>query len=105
MRSSPRRSTTRRRSSTATRRTYTWYNTNQLLGSYKGAIGIKTGTGTKAGPCLVFAATRGDRTFVGVVLNSADRYADAEKMLDFGFGSSTAQTMQLRSLPAGAERD
>ena len=86
-------------------RTYYWYNTNQLLGSYKGAIGIKTGTGTAAGKCLVFAATRDGKTFVGVTLNGADRYKDAAKLLDFGFGSSTAQTMQLRSLPAGAERD
>ncbi|MFK4224635.1 D-alanyl-D-alanine carboxypeptidase family protein [Streptomyces sp. NPDC019890] len=92
-------------SSTGAKRTYTWYNTNQLLGSYKGAIGIKTGTGTAAGPCLVFAATRDGKTFVGVTLNGADRYKDAAKLLDFGFGSSTAQTMQLRSLPAGAERD
>lgn len=91
--------------STGTKRTYTWYNTNQLLGSYKGAIGIKTGTGTAAGPCLVFAATRNGKTFVGVTLNGAARYTDAAKLLDFGFGSTTAKTMQLRSLPAGAERD
>jgi D-alanyl-D-alanine carboxypeptidase (penicillin-binding protein 5/6) len=91
--------------STGGKRTYTWYNTNQLLGSYSGAIGIKTGTGTAAGPCLVFAATRNGKTFVGVTLNGADRYKDAAKLLDFGFGSSTAETMQLRSLPQGAERD
>ncbi|NJP99334.1 D-alanyl-D-alanine carboxypeptidase family protein [Streptomyces zingiberis] len=86
-------------------RTYTWYNTNQLLGSYNGAVGIKTGTGTAAGPCLVFAATRGDKTLVGVVLNGTDRYNDAAKMLDYGFGSSTADTMKLRKLPAEAQRD
>ncbi|MEV7090236.1 serine hydrolase [Streptomyces sp. NPDC093085] len=86
-------------------RTYTWYNTNKLLGSYQGAIGIKTGTGTAAGPCLVFAATRGGKTLVGVVLNGSDRYKDAGKMLDHGFGSSSAKTMKLRSLPADAQRD
>ncbi len=86
-------------------RTYTWYNTNKLLGSYKGAIGIKTGTGTAAGPCLVFAATRGSKTLVGVVLNGSDRYKDAAKLLDHGFGSTTAKTMKLRSLPADAQRD
>ncbi|MFJ9030861.1 D-alanyl-D-alanine carboxypeptidase family protein [Streptomyces sp. NPDC102274] len=91
--------------STGGTRTYTWYNTNKLLGSYSGAIGIKTGTGTAAGPCLVFAATRGSKTLVGVVLNSADRYKDAAKLLDHGFGSSTAKTMKLRSLPADAQRD
>ncbi|MFE4540812.1 D-alanyl-D-alanine carboxypeptidase family protein [Streptomyces scopuliridis] len=91
--------------STGGTRTYTWYNTNKLLGSYSGAIGIKTGTGTAAGPCLVFAATRGGKTLVGVVLNGADRYNDAAKLLDYGFGSSTAKTMKLRSLPADAQRD
>ncbi len=84
-------------------RVYTWYNTNQLLGSYSGAIGIKTGTGSVAGPCLVFAAKRGDRTVVGVVLNDANRYTDAKKMLDWAFKTHT--TMKLRTLPAGAEQD
>ncbi|MFI5755981.1 D-alanyl-D-alanine carboxypeptidase family protein [Streptomyces sp. NPDC051569] len=87
------------------KRTYTWYNTNKLLGSYKGAIGLKTGTGTSAGPCLVFAATRGNQTLVGVVLNGSDRYKDAAKLLDHGFGSTTAKTMRLRTLPADAQRD
>ncbi|MFE4060913.1 D-alanyl-D-alanine carboxypeptidase family protein [Streptomyces sp. NPDC059096] len=86
-------------------RTYTWYNTNQLLGSYSGAIGIKTGTGTAAGPCLVFAATRGSKTLVGVILNGSDRYKDAAKILDHGFGASTAKTMKLRTLPSNAQRD
>ncbi|MFJ2110365.1 MULTISPECIES: D-alanyl-D-alanine carboxypeptidase family protein [unclassified Streptomyces] len=86
-------------------RTYTWYNTNKLLGSYTGAIGIKTGTTTPAGPCLVFAATRGGKTLIGVVLSGTDRYKDAAKMLDYGFGTTTAKTMQLRSLPSAAQRD
>jgi serine-type D-Ala-D-Ala carboxypeptidase (penicillin-binding protein 5/6) len=92
-------------------RTYTWYNTNKLLGSYSGTIGIKTGTGTSAGPCLIFAATRGGRTIVGVLLHSSSgdaRYTDATKMLNYAFktpGSSTAGTLKLRSLPADAQRD
>ncbi|MGW6455603.1 D-alanyl-D-alanine carboxypeptidase family protein [Streptomyces sp. NPDC055078] len=96
---------TKATTSTGGTRTYTWYNTNKLLGSYKGAVGIKTGTGTKAGPCLVFAATRGTKTYVGVVLNGKDRYNDAAKLLDYGFGSTTAKTMKVRSLPAGAQQD
>ncbi|MGW7054381.1 D-alanyl-D-alanine carboxypeptidase family protein [Streptomyces sp. NPDC054887] len=84
-------------------RVYTWYNTNKLLGSYSGAIGIKTGTGSVAGPCLVFAAKRGDRTVVGVVLNDANRYTDAKRMLDWAFNTRT--TMKLRTLPAGAQQD
>ncbi|MGK5630911.1 D-alanyl-D-alanine carboxypeptidase family protein [Streptomyces sp. URMC 123] len=85
------------------RRTYTWYNTNKLLGSYNGAIGIKTGTGSAAGPCLVFAAKRGGRTIVGVLLNDANRYPDAKKMLDWAYGQRTA--VQWRALPREAQRD
>lgn len=85
-------------------RYYSWDNTNRLLGSYKGAIGVKTGTTTPAGPCLVFAAERGDRTVVGVILNdAADRYPDAQKMLDFAFDTDTQ--VKWRKLPEDAQRD
>ncbi|MBT2384989.1 D-alanyl-D-alanine carboxypeptidase family protein [Streptomyces sp. ISL-11] len=85
-------------------RTYYWDNTNKLLGSYKGAIGIKTGTGTAAGPCLVFAAQRDGRTVVGVILNDAtNRYPDAVKMLDFAYRTKTS--VKLRQLPESAQRD
>ncbi|MFD9221529.1 D-alanyl-D-alanine carboxypeptidase family protein [Streptomyces sp. NPDC060064] len=94
--------------STGGTRTYTWYNTNKLLGSYSGAVGVKTGSGSTAGYCLVFAATRGTKTYVGVLLGEADpnvRFTDAGKLLDFGFGSSTTRTMELRTLPKGTQRD
>jgi D-alanyl-D-alanine carboxypeptidase (penicillin-binding protein 5/6) len=91
--------------STGGTRTYTWYNTNQLLGSYNGAIGVKTGTNTPSGPCLVFAATRNEKTVIGVLLNDQYRYTDAAKLLDYAFGTSSASTMRLRTLPTGAQRD
>ncbi|GGR26417.1 serine hydrolase [Streptomyces netropsis] len=84
-------------------RTYYWDNTNKLLGSYKGAIGIKTGTGSVAGPCLVFAAQRNGRTVVGVILNAGNRYADATKMLDWAYNTKTP--VKLRQLPASAQKD
>lgn len=87
-------------------RTYTWYNTNRLLGSYKGVIGIKTGTDTAAGPCLVFAAERNGRTVVGTILNDkTKRYPDATKMLDWAFKQKTPTKIELRNLPRSAERD
>ena len=86
-------------------RTYTWYNTNKLLGSYKGVTGIKTGTGSAAGPCLVFSATRNGRTVVGTILNSGNRYPDATKMLDWAFQQKTPTKMTLRQLPPGAQQD
>ena len=73
------------RTATGVRRIYTWENSNRLLGRYWGVIGVKTGTTTPAGSCLVFAITRGGRTLVGVVLKSRSsdaRYHDARLMLD-----------------------
>jgi serine-type D-Ala-D-Ala carboxypeptidase (penicillin-binding protein 5/6) len=86
-------------------RVYTWENTNRLLGSYKGVIGIKTGTGSKAGPCLIFAAEDNGRTVVGTIFNSSDRYPDATKMLDWGLDKEAQSDVKLRKLPKSAERD
>jgi serine-type D-Ala-D-Ala carboxypeptidase (penicillin-binding protein 5/6) len=54
----------------ATRRhhSYRWWTTDGLIGSYRGAIGIKTGDTKAAGNCLLFAARRDNRTLLGVVL-------------------------------------
>ncbi|MET8770223.1 serine hydrolase [Streptomyces sp. NPDC004658] len=65
-----------------------WSNSNKLLTSYRGAFGVKTGSGPEAKFCLVFAATRGSKTVVGTILadTSADqRFKDAAKILDYGF--------------------
>ncbi|MFJ4521381.1 D-alanyl-D-alanine carboxypeptidase family protein [Streptomyces sp. NPDC088810] len=65
-----------------------WDNSNKLLSSYRGAFGVKTGSGPEAKFCLVFAATRGTKTVVGTILadTSPDqRFKDATKILDYGF--------------------
>ncbi|MFD9241226.1 D-alanyl-D-alanine carboxypeptidase family protein [Streptomyces sp. NPDC059556] len=65
-----------------------WSNTNKLLSTYSGAIGLKTGSGPQAKYCLVFAATRGSKTVIGAVLASpseANRATDVKKLLDYGF--------------------
>lgn len=65
-----------------------WTNTNPLLGTYSGAIGVKTGSGPEAKYCLVFAATRNNKTVIGTVLASSsvdNRTADAKKLLNYGF--------------------
>ncbi|CAL9512230.1 D-alanyl-D-alanine carboxypeptidase [Streptomyces sp. enrichment culture] len=65
-----------------------WKNTNPLLGSYTGATGVKTGSGTEAKYCLVFAATRNGKTVYGTILASTDaatRKSDATKLLNYGF--------------------
>lgn len=60
-------------------------NRNQLLGTYPGADGVKTGTTDLAGECLVASATRDGHQAIAVVLGSQDRYADARALLDHYF--------------------
>lgn len=64
-----------------------YVNNNRLLRTYRGATGVKTGYTHKAGWCLVASATRNGRTLIAVLLNDADMYADAQRLLDLGFAS------------------
>jgi D-alanyl-D-alanine carboxypeptidase len=64
-----------------------YVNNNRLLGTYRGANGVKTGYTHKAGPCLVASATRGGTSLIAVVLDSPNMYDDARRLLDFGFAS------------------
>lgn len=64
------------------------YNTNELLGAYPGADGVKTGYTGKAGRCLVASADRDGMRLISVVLGSPTRYRRAEAskiLLDYGF--------------------
>ncbi|SOD85115.1 D-alanyl-D-alanine carboxypeptidase family protein [Streptomyces sp. Ag109_G2-15] len=72
----------------STRTMNPWTNTNGLLSSYSGTIGVKTGSGPEAGYCLVFAATRNGKTVIGTVLSSTsipNRESDAKKLMNYGF--------------------
>jgi D-alanyl-D-alanine carboxypeptidase (penicillin-binding protein 5/6) len=60
--------------------------TNQLLRSYQGAIGVKTGYTGRAGHVLVAAAEREGRRLYAVVMGSTDSFSDAAALLDYGFG-------------------
>ena len=62
-----------------------WSNTNRLLWSYAGADGVKTGTTSQAGHCLVAAASRDGRQLISVVLGSSDRWSDSTRLLNYGF--------------------
>ena len=64
-----------------------YVNNNRLLGTYRGASGVKTGYTHKAGPCLVASATRGGVSLVAVVLDSSNMYGEATRLLDLGFAS------------------
>lgn len=70
-------------------------NKNQLLWSYEGATGIKTGYTTEAKCTIVASATRGTQSFLAVVLGSQGKttWTDAQSLLDYGF--SNFHTVQL----------
>lgn len=67
---------------------YSWTNTNTMLESYTGMLGIKTGFTFAAGYCLVFAATRDGYHIIGAVLHSSSeeqRVKDVTTLLNWGF--------------------
>ena len=63
-------------------------NTNELLGKYKGADGIKTGWTNAAGGCLAASAKRGEIELIAIVMRSTNhdtRFDDAATLLNYGF--------------------
>lgn len=63
-------------------------NTNKLLGTYRGATGLKTGWTFAAGGCLAASAKRGEVELIAIVMHSEDtvtRFQDATALLDYGF--------------------
>lgn len=72
-------------------------NTNSLLGVYPGDQGLKTGTTTEAGQCLVSYVTRPDGDLLLVLLGSKQRYGDTIKLLDEGWADQRSSAA-LRAL-------
>ena len=70
-------------------------NTNKLIRFYDGANGLKTGSTSKALCCLRAAAKRNDMQLIAVVLGaptSAERFASAKSLLDYGFANYAVNT-------------
>ena len=64
-------------------------NTNKLLRSYVGCVGLKTGSTSLAKYCLSAVAKRNGVTLIAVVMAAPDykvRFKDAATMLNYGFG-------------------
>jgi len=72
---------------TASHHAYNLYNLNQLIRTYPGATGLKTGWTGRAGGCLIATATRSGRHLMVVVLGSPRIFEEAGALLDFGFAS------------------
>jgi serine-type D-Ala-D-Ala carboxypeptidase (penicillin-binding protein 5/6) len=62
----------------------TWTNTNRFLGIVEGFDGIKTGTTTSAGACLLSSFRQEDRHYIFIILGSSSsnrRYLDTLSLL------------------------
>ncbi|HAO92614.1 MAG: hypothetical protein A2X93_02400 [Deltaproteobacteria bacterium GWC2_56_8] len=62
-------------------------NTNELMGRYSGAIGVKSGFTSKAGKCVIALVERDGKRLLLVMLNAPNRWWDAVEALDAGFAA------------------
>ncbi|MFF4643079.1 D-alanyl-D-alanine carboxypeptidase family protein [Streptomyces sp. NPDC001389] len=80
----------------------TWSNSNLLVRprpagyGHPGAVGIKTGTATAAGRCLVFSVTRNGKSVIGVLLKDEERYRDSMALSDWALGPAAGSRTALR---------
>ena len=77
-------------------------NTNKLVRTYDGILGLKTGTTSAAGSCISAAAERNGMRLIAVVLgaeNTKDRFSAASSLLDYGFVNWKLTTPELPELP------
>lgn len=77
--------------------------TNELLGTFSGANGVKTGTTDAAGQCLVASVERDGRQRLVVILGSRDRYGDARTLFAqadtyFGWAGNASGAGRLTGL-------
>jgi len=83
-------------------------NTNRdMLRTYTGCDGLKTGKTNNSGWCLSATAKRGDLRLVAVVLGAetvADRKGDIVKLLDYGFANYQARSFVRKGEEVGIAR-
>jgi D-alanyl-D-alanine carboxypeptidase/D-alanyl-D-alanine carboxypeptidase (penicillin-binding protein 5/6) len=70
-------------------------NSNKLLETCEGVIGVKTGFTDEAGRCLVSACQRGGLTLICVTLNDANDWDDHSRLYDAAFAAITPHTADL----------
>lgn len=70
-------------------------NTNELLGTLEGVIGIKTGWTENAGECLVTLTERNGRKIITVVLGSSNRFLDSRNIIEWAFAHHSWQDLGI----------
>lgn len=71
----------------STHKSYELYNETNLLTTYEGVKGVKTGYTPEAGLCLVTYLDYKGHKIVGIILNSENRRAEMRTLLDFSLKS------------------
>lgn len=74
-------------------------NSNRLLRSYDGCIGVKTGFTKKSGRCLVTCAKRDNKKIICVTLSDPNDWQDHKTLLDYGFENCKSMTLSENDLP------
>lgn len=64
---------------------YDLYSGINLLTTYPGVLGFKTGYTPEAGLTLIIVAKRGEQEILGILLNSENRREEARQLLDYSF--------------------
>lgn len=70
---------------TNTHQVYDLYSGINLLTTYPGVLGFKTGYTPEAGYTLITVAKKGNHIVIGVLLNSESRREEAKSLLDYCF--------------------
>jgi D-alanyl-D-alanine carboxypeptidase (penicillin-binding protein 5/6) len=69
--------------------------TNELLRTYPGAVGVKTGTTDRAGQCLAAMVDRVPGKALTVVMGSKDRFLDTRLLMDYYYANYAVLTIDL----------
>lgn len=83
---------------------YHLQSTNQLLGTYPGANGVKTGTTLQSGQSLILGVEQNGLQLFAVILGSADRYFDARAVMKAVQRSYSAVPLRLPRRPTALDR-
>jgi D-alanyl-D-alanine carboxypeptidase (penicillin-binding protein 5/6) len=84
---------------------YVFFNSNPLLGQYDGLDGVKTGFTDDAGSCLAASAVQNGRRLISIVLNSSGIAAETMALLDMGFATAQARSVDVPRPGFAAVRD
>jgi D-alanyl-D-alanine carboxypeptidase len=73
-------------------------NTNKLLGSFPGTMGLKTGDTPWADKVLLGVTNRADRRIYSVVMHSDDHFEDTREIVEWAYSTYTIRDRWLRPL-------